>query len=246
MMAGYWGERQRERGRRMTGWRMTACIAVLGALALPAASCTSVPTRTAQSTTPRITTGVPSPGLPTALLTVAALSPLPGAPAGIAVSPANAAAVYQDPDPRTPCGEPAPLPDLTHAAGISISTSTLTGFEFAVDLPTTTAAAALESTIAAGTRPGCPPSSSQTNTGSSELTTLDSAIPLPGLVDSGTGAALTVSNSGQTFAAVEFLLQKGPRICLLVLFGAAAPAAEFDAALGRAAESQLARSTTTG
>ena len=116
-------------------------------------------------------------------MTTSDLQGIPGAPTDIKVdSPKQPNSIYQDPDQIGPCGKRLAIPKASKFAISEFGTATFNGFQLVIDVPVMRASAFVTA-WQNDTRPGCPSSSSLTNTGSKQTQELVSALPLPSLVD---------------------------------------------------------------
>jgi hypothetical protein len=166
------------------------------------------------------------------------VSAIPGAPAGIVVVPSEKGQLFQDPDPRSPCGARVTLPDLSQSAHVTFDAASFGAFQVVVDQPVPMATAFVTA-WERDTRPGCPPYTSRTNTGSTQISELVGPIPMPRLVDQATGAFLTVNDRGQTVDTYGMVVRSGGRLELDVLISPGPLTEAFVLGFARAAESKL-------
>jgi hypothetical protein len=147
-------------------------------------------------------------------LTTNDLRAIPGAPTQIEVdSSKQPSGVYRDPDQIAPCGEKLEIPASSRTEIRQFGAATVDGFQLVVDV-SVAKATAFVTAWQKDTRPGCPPSRSLTNTGSTQSQVLVSSIPLPRLVNQETGALLRITNMGQTLDAYGLIFRSGGRIAL--------------------------------
>jgi hypothetical protein len=107
-----------------------------------------------RSNTPRITVGADGPLAP-GLLTQTQLRQVPGL-SSATVTSLKQATLFQDPDPRGPCGASVPVVSLQDAAGVAIKASTIrSGAEFVSRLKPGAAKRYLDARMA-NTTSGCP------------------------------------------------------------------------------------------
>ena len=197
-------------------------VSLMTATIIVSASCSDHSTGNAGiSQTPRITTGV-APAQLSADLVGADDLRASGFPADAQLVPVNDVKVFEDPDPRGPCGAPVPKPDLSHAAGVGIRSSAVSGVEFVTSLPaqqaTTFVSAYLDDS-----RPGCPSFESTTNTGSRQHMTLVRVVDVGAVGDQHLGAVMEFSNQGQSGRASLVLLRKHNLVALATLISANDP-----------------------
>ena len=171
-------------------------------------------------------------------MTTNELQALPGAPAGLTVAPSRKGSLFQDPDPRSPCGARVTLPDFSQGTQIQFQSATLAAFQVVVDQPVP-GAAAFVTAWQKDTRTGCSPFTSRTNTGSTQISQLVASIPMPTLVDQATGAWSTINDNGQTVDSYGMILRSGGRLELDVLITQAPLPLSFVAGFAREAESLL-------
>jgi hypothetical protein len=191
-----------------------AAVGVAVASALSACSSTPAPTR---SLTPAIPTGRGTASEKEALLTTNDLRAIPGAPTQIEVdSSKQPSGVYRDPDQIAPCGQRLEIPASSQTEIRQFGAATVDGFQLVVDV-SVARATAFVTAWQKDTRPGCPPSRSLTNTGSTQTQVLVSSIPLPHLVDQETGALLRITNLGHTLDTYGLIFRSGGRIELDVV-----------------------------
>jgi hypothetical protein len=219
-------------------WRVPAVMALLVAAATVAASCSSSPSAP-RSKTPLLAPGRGTSSQRAALLAAADFALIPGSPAGVEVTPASQrATLFQDPDARTPCGERVTLPDFSQGAQVQFDSTTFAAIQVVIDLPGSEATSFITA-WQKGTRAGCPPYISKTNTGSSQIADLVAVIPMPNLVDQATGTWSTLNDNGQTVNSYGLILRSGRRLEFDVLIAPAPLPEAFVLGFARLAESAL-------
>jgi len=156
-----------------------------------------------------------------ALLTGSNVMAIPGGPPGLTVTtPSRQGALFQDPDPRSPCGARVTLPDFSQGAQVQLDAASFVAFQVVVDLPVSEATA-FATAWQKDTRPGCPPFLSKSNTGSSQIADLVSPVPMPALADQATGTWSTLNDNGQTVNSYGLVLRTGGRLAFDVLIAPA-------------------------
>ncbi len=152
--------------------------------------------------------------------------------------PSQKGTLFEDPDPTSPCGARVTLPDLSQSAHVTFDAAAFGAFQVVVDEPASMATA-FATAWQSDTRPGCPPYTSRTNTGSIQISELLDSIPVPRLVDQATGALIMVNDNGQTVDTDAMVLRSGGRLELDVLISPRPLAEAFVVGFARAAESKL-------
>jgi hypothetical protein len=219
---------------------MTARVArLLLAFGVVASGCsTTTRPQAPRSLTPRVTTGTAASRLDAVLLSTADLVAVPGAPSDLRAVPVNDAALFKDPDPRTPCGGHLAQPDLSTGAGVALQSSSISGFEFVFAQPVEQAQRYV-ATVQADTRPGCPTYQTRTNTGSFQTVRIVGVLALPKLADQQTGAMVHITNQGLDLYAAEVAVRSGGLLAIEVLLSSAALAPDFVAAVTAKAAARL-------
>jgi len=214
--------------------------AVLGLLILESIGPTSGATASV-SKTPQVHFKGRSLALKVVLLTESDLSGLADAPVGLKVGAVNkTAGLYQDPDPRLPCGQkPGRAASMSagQAVGEEISLPDGEGFEGASNVPVAKAKEAF-ALYEKDIHIGCSYQST-TNTGSTQSVTVLARIPMPQLVDQSLGLIETISSSGEEFGAYELLMRNGPTVAAVIIFTGSPLNPEFVLGLARRAEMRL-------
>ena len=209
-----------------TGRAQGAPAAILLPLLLPLAllvglvlgGCSSGhPTTT--SRTPRITVGGGTP-LAAALLSATDLRGVPGLPGDVGVTPLTNLKVYEDPDPRAPCGAHVPSLNLSGAAGVGIKSTTVQGAELAVGVGPPSPRTYFDALVA-DTRAGCPAYQTTTNTGAVQTVTLRTVVALPPLADGALAVNLGIQQGDHGTLVTLVAVRQGDALALTTLFTAA-------------------------
>jgi hypothetical protein len=168
------------------------------------------------SATPRITGGADGPLAP-GLLTQAQLRQVPGL-SSAKVTSLEETSLFEDPDPRGPCGAKVPALSLDDAAGVAIAAETIRGgAEFVRRLPTGAATRYLDA-VMADTRSGCPEYETTTNQGAKQRVLLVRIVRLHNEFDQAVAVvnALKVANSVRAATRVE--VRHGDILATTVIF----------------------------
>jgi hypothetical protein len=190
------------------------------------------------SQTPRLHFNGRSPALRDALLTAGDIESIPGGPLNVTVSKVNdTSGLYQDPDPRLPCGKKVPVLKTSNAVEEQFAMPEVDGIEVAANVPGSESRV-LFSSYAANLRPGCT-FRSKTDTGSTQSTTLIKAIPMPKLTTRSLGIVAVITNNGQTFGAYEMAVQNGSRVAVTILIAQQPVHTTFVVALAKVLEERL-------
>jgi hypothetical protein len=155
------------------------------------------------SNTPRITVGAEGPLAP-GLLTERQLRQLP-ALSTATVSSLQETTLFEDPDPRGPCGGKVPATSLHDAAGVSIKAETIRGgAELMARLSPGAAKSYLDARTADAT-PGCPEFETTTNQGVKQRVLLVRIVPLHTEVQHALAVvtALKIDNSVRAATQIE-------------------------------------------
>jgi hypothetical protein len=219
--------------------RVSEVVAAFICTAGLVSGCSTAPSSPPSKSAP-LPTGTGTSSQQTALLTASEVSAIQGAPTGVEVVPSQKGTLFQDPDPRGPCGAKVILPDLSQSAHVTFDAASFGAFQVVVDQPVSMATA-FATAWQRDTRAGCPPYTSRTNSGSTQISELLDLIPMPSLVDQAAGAFITV-NSGQTVDTYAMVLRSGGRLELDVLISPGSLAEAFVVGFAQAAESKLKRS----
>jgi hypothetical protein len=170
----------------------------------------------AGSRTPRITVGSGTP-LFKALVTAADLRAVPGLPSDVHVTSLKDLNVFEDPDPRAPCGAHVPRLNLAGAAGVGIRSSTVQGAELVVPYGPPLAGSYLDALVA-DAHEGCPPYRTITNTGATQTVTLRKVFALPELADGALAVNLSIRQGNAGTSATLLALRKAGTLALTTLF----------------------------
>ncbi|HEY5170641.1 MAG TPA: hypothetical protein VIK54_02830 [Acidimicrobiia bacterium] len=197
--------------------RLHRSIVMLALAAIVGVGCGGEPFP-ATSTTPRVSAD-PSSSLQPGLVTSAALATVP-ALASVATVPTSQGQIFENPDPRAPCGAKIAPPRLSDAiAEFQMST----GFAFE-GIANTGAASAKRFLDAnrADMRDGCPPYDSQTNQlGVVQHVVYEGSIPLTSIADDALAVREQVSVPGQPLVdAVEIVIRRRAVVGVFEYLGA--------------------------
>jgi hypothetical protein len=182
-----------------------------------ATSCTSSGSSGAGSSTSRVEAR--SARLEPGLIRQTQLDGIPGLE-GLTKRRLEDASVFENPDPRGPCGAVVPSLDLTGAAIAAFATESGSRILFAAVVPMGEQnARAYMDAMLADAHPGCASWQSKTNTGQTQKVT-PTIVSLPPIADQQTGMSghVTVGAASGTIAAVSFRL--GSRLVLAQYLGA--------------------------
>ncbi len=170
-----------------------------------------------ESQTPRLRTGSRT-ALADALLTTGDLRSVRGLPADIEAVSLDGLALFEDPDPRGPCGARIDQPDFARGQGVGLRSDQVAGFIAVVRLSVAQARAYMKALVA-DTRLGCPPHERRTNTGSIQRVKRVKAVDIG---DQGSAARVTITSEGKTVDALQIAVRRADRVVVLVLFSSAA------------------------
>jgi hypothetical protein len=196
--------------RRHRVWTAASAIMLLGC------SC-SAGHGSSASRTPKIAAASGS-GLDAALLSASDLRD-GGLPADVHTTALNDLNLFEDPDPRGPCGAKVESIDLTRGAGVGIAASAVQGAELVVRLDEPAAKAYLGA-LEADAHDGCAAYQTTTNRGTPQTVTLRTVVALPMLVDGAIATKLTIESSGNATAVTQIVLRRTGTIALTTLFAA--------------------------
>jgi hypothetical protein len=166
----------------------------------------------AKSNTPRIRSTLKE--LEPGLITAAQVSEMLGL-ARVRRVPNKSAPIYENPDPRGPCGVPIKQPDLSLGATVVLAGRTFAVTDTIVELTEQRAQAFMDEFLADAT-PGCGPFRSMTNTGVAQLVK-PTIIDLPVVGDQRAAINSAVTTEGQTAYAGEVLVRRGTRVGFAIL-----------------------------
>jgi hypothetical protein len=145
--------------------------------------------------------------------------------------------LYQDPDPRLPCGRKAPNFNSSKAVEEQFLLPQVMGIEAIANLKTAQIQS-LFNEYDGDIRVGCS-YKSKTNTGSTQTSTLVKRIPIPNLTSHALGVVVVVQNDGQTFGAYEMAMSENTRVAALSLIATTPVKTSFVVELARVAEKRL-------
>lgn len=192
----------------------------------------------ASSRTPPLHFGGRSPGLEDVLLTAGDVEGIPDGPLNVAISKIDAATrLYQNPDPRLPCGRVAPNFNSSRAVEEQFSMPEVLGIEVVANLRLSQIRS-LFNQYNGDLRIGCT-YRSKTNTGSIETTSLVKRIPMPQLTNGALGIVSIVRNAGGTFAAYEMAISEHSIVVSILLIANNPVKTSFVVALARVVEKRL-------
>jgi hypothetical protein len=171
----------------------------------------------AASRTPKITVASGT-ALDATLLSTDDLRRVTGLPDDMTAVALNSLNVFEDPDPRAPCGAKVARLDLSSGAGVGLQSATVQGSQLVVRLDEADATRHVDALIA-DTRDGCPAFQTLTNKGASQTVTLDHVVNLPPLADQATAAISTIESGGSRVAVTHVVVRKAATVAVIVLFG---------------------------
>jgi hypothetical protein len=171
------------------------------------------------SNTPRITVGLEGPLAP-GLVTQPQLRQVPGLSSAKVTSLLHAS-VFQDPDPRGPCGAKVPVVSLDDAVGAAISAQTIrSGAEFVTRLEAGAAQRYLDARMADAT-PGCPEYVTTTHQGASQRVLLVRIVRLPKEFQQALAVVLALKIGDSVRAATEIEVRHDDTLARTVIFTSA-------------------------
>jgi hypothetical protein len=206
---------------------------VMGLVAYPSCLVSAAP-----SQTPQVHYGGRSAALKDVLLSARDIEGIPEGPLNVAMTKINdTSGLYQDPDPRLPCGRKAPNVNSVQAVEEQFSIPKVMGIEAVANLKIAQIQSLFDE-YDGDIRVGCS-YKSKTNTGSIQKSTLVKRIPMPRLTSHAIGVVLVVQNNGQTFGAYEMAMSENTRVAALLLVANTPVKSSFVVALARTAERRL-------
>lgn len=213
--------------------RLVLVALVMGLVAYPGSLAAAAP-----SQTPQAHYGGRSPALKNALLSTGDIESIPEGPLNVTMSKINdTSGLYQDPDPRLPCGRKAPNFNSSKAVEEQFLLPQVMGIEAIANLKTAQIQS-LFNEYDGDIRVGCS-YKSKTNTGSTQTSTLVKRIPIPNLTSHALGVVVVVQNDGQTFGAYEMAMSENTRVAALSLIATTPVKTSFVVELARVAEKRL-------
>lgn len=213
----------------LRGLRIRTCLGPV-VLLLVASACTNEqsPEEGPTPTAPQITEAAEDPALIGSLLSLEELEGASRAPSGLIQQPVQDASLFENPDPRAPCGARIDQPAAKDAAIAAFATAQppqLTLFHMVWNLPEGEAQALVEG-VRSDINPNCPPFVSKTPTGEQRAQFLKE-IPLSGLGSDAVAASLRITVSGLSAYAVLAVVRDGTRLSLLSVFSEDPVSARF-------------------
>lgn len=196
------------RGRRRSR------IGALTILVLVTAACSGA-TTDIQSNTPRVRSSARE--LRPGLLTARDVAKVPGLPELERV-PENEAELFENPDPRAPCGAPIDQPDLSRGATAVFASSAFTLSDTVVALSEDAARSYLDANLADAT-PGCGPYRSRTNQGFTQTVT-PTIVDIPPVGDQRVGQRGRIDVQDQILYIGAVLIRRGDKIVFSLVISA--------------------------
>jgi hypothetical protein len=192
------------------------------------------------SSTPRITArSSASEALAGSLLSTDDVRSVAAQPRDVTVVSIDDLSLFENPDPRGPCGARIAFPDLGSGVGAGIQAlSGLQGFEFVLRPNRPTADEFVDATES-DTREGCASYTSRTNTGSMQSVKLLRVVQLPRLVDAETASVLAITNNGVRTEAATIVMRRADVVAVVGLFGPIVPTDDTLVALAEKAAEKL-------
>jgi hypothetical protein len=191
-------------------------VPLVVALALVSGACTGGYTDS-ESRTPQITVKSGT-ELDAALLSTDDLRAVKGLADDVHAVALNELDVFQDPDPRAPCGKKIAALDLSNAAGIGVASTTLQGAQLVVRLDEQAATDRLDA-LRGDAREGCAAYETTTNRGTTQTVMLDGVPRLPPLADQSIATTSTIEGGETTVHKSLVVIRKAGVIAVLVVFG---------------------------
>ncbi len=181
-------------------------------IACSAAACSGGDT-TVESNTPQIQSGAKK--LEPGLVTLRDLAEVPGLPK-LTTTPTADAPLFENPDPRAPCGAPIEQPDLSKGAVGVLSSNALDLVSSVVSLGEVEATRFMDATLA-DARPGCAPYESTTNQGTTQ-TVNPEIVEVPPVGDQRFAQTATIEVQGQTLYTGAALVRNGGILATSLIF----------------------------
>lgn len=195
--------------RAAVGAALSLAVVVLGAC-----SSGSSTGERAKSNTPRIQSTARE--LQRGVVTAEELRAITGLPR-LQPVPLKNAPLFENPDPRGPCGARISQPDFPKRAIAVFAANSVMVFEAVARLDEGTARAFVDSIIA-DAKPGCPPFESLTNTGAQQTVIPGITVELPQLSDQQIARTESISVLGHSNEAAEVLIRRGGLVALAAIF----------------------------
>lgn len=175
------------------------------------------------------------------LLTLSDVSQLPGAPLPLVQQQVEDASLFENPDPRGPCGAPIKQPSYADAAIVAFVTQDdrdATLVQAIWDNPSEEARDLIRQTRS-DIRPVCPPFTSETPFGQQEVEFVEEIrLEIPASDAVATSARIALPKAPLIHAA-NVLVRRGDRLTAISVFGEDSLPATFIAALADAAARKL-------
>ncbi|MFN2527033.1 MAG: hypothetical protein ABR505_12360 [Actinomycetota bacterium] len=209
-------------------------------LASTGIACTS-DDETAEPAAPQITDAADDPELSQSLISLEEVESAPGAPEGLVEQPVQDSALYENPDPRGPCGAQVIQPAFKDAAIAAFGTTQppqATLVNAVWDLPAREAAAFLAATKE-DIKPNCPPFVSRTPFGQQRVEFLGE-IPLIDLADDAVATRSRIILKDQpTLYAGAALVRADTRLSIVIVFSEDPVRAQFIQVVANLAAAKL-------
>jgi hypothetical protein len=193
-------------------------VPVIALLTLATGACANGGPTSSPSRTPKITVASGT-ALDAALLSTDDLHSIAGLPSDVKAVALNGLNVFEDPDPRAPCGAKVTPLDLSRGAGVGIQSSTIQGAQLVVQLDEGAATRQVDAFIA-DAHDGCAAFQSVTNRGATQTVTLDHVVTLPALADQAAAATSIIESSGTSVVATHLVVRRAATLAVTVLFSA--------------------------
>ncbi len=217
----------------MRRWSAIVAVVLLG---LVACGLSDDSKKEAESDTPRITTAPPASQDRAALLTDEDLHAVPGFE-GVATKEIDKLPLFENPDPRGPCGGKVPPVPLDEAFGRSFQSDRIVALELVV--PSGPRQKEQLAAYQADLRPACGPYESKTRTGDTQRVSQVTPLALGDLAAPAIGWFQEIEVQGQRFQAGIVFAEVGDRFLFLQFQGIVLPAASSLEDLSRRAVDRL-------
>lgn len=195
--------------------RRAVALALLGPVVVGACASEADPRADGRSNTPQITVGAPAPDVEDLLLSESEVREVAGLSAVVADDLADVS-LYENPDPRGPCGaELDSVPAVE--AGRAFTSATTTAIQL-VYVDDAAVARYLEE-VETDLRPGCGPHESLTNVGAVQHVSEPVAVDTAGIGDRSMAYTSEISVGGRSVEAGVVVLVSGDRTTLIQVMG---------------------------
>ena len=201
---------------------------LVSAVLLIVPACT-VSVERSEPSTPQITQGADDPSLENSLLSLAEVLGARGAPDGLVERPVEDAALFENPDPRGPCGAEVSQPDNQEAAIVAFVTPEpprFSSFHAVWELPTGEAKGYVDA-YRADARPGCPTFESTIPDGTKQKVELLEIVEIPDLGDSAVAIVARITVPETSAYAVSSMVYRGDRLSVFSGFSEDPISAKF-------------------